>query len=162
MTRTTEDIEDMIDTYADMILRLAINQTKNHATAEDITQTVCMKYMESDMKFENAEHKKAWLLRVTINECKKHFRSFFTAKRVVLPEGCELSAEAATEDSLECEAVTEAIGALPLKYRSVIHLYYYENYSVKEISRLLGKKENTVMSDLHRARAALKSKLQYS
>ena len=140
MTRRTEDIEDMIDTYANMIMRLAVNQTKNYATAEDITQTVCMKYMENNINFENAQHKKAWLLRVTFNECKKHFRSFFNARRAELPEDYEKFTMEEAEDNEEFDVIVSAIEDLPLKYRTVIHLYYYEDYSVKEMAGLLARK----------------------
>ena len=158
MVRTEEKLKNVIETYSDMILKLTLSYVRDYDTAEDITQTVFVKYMVEEKVFTSEEHQKAWLLRVAINECKKHFRSYWYAKRSEFP-----SEEYLTVKNEEGHPeVLEAIYGLPMKYREVIHLYYYEELSVKEISSILGRKENTIMSDLHRARKLLKRALEES
>lgn len=156
MVRTNEDLENVIEAYSDMLLKLSLSYVRDYDTAEDITQNVLVKYMTEDKAFESEEHVKAWLLRVAVNECKKHFRSYWYSRRSEFPSE-EPGDEKHREDYSE---VLEAVYRLPIKYRECIHLYYYEELSVKEISSLLGKKENTIMSDLYRARKILKKVLE--
>lgn len=156
MVRTNEELENVIETYGDMVLKLSLSYVRDYDTAEDITQNVFVKYMIEEKQFESGEHVKAWLLRVTINECKKHFRSYWNSRRGDFPSEGLVDGKM-TEDYRE---VLEAVYSLPMKYRACIHLYYYEELSIKEISSLLGRKENTIMSDLHRARKILKEVLE--
>ncbi len=105
------------------------------------------------MNFENEEHEKAWLCRVTINKCKDLCKSFWR-KNVDSIEDREIPfVDRAERD------VLQAVLSLPKKFKDVIYLFYYEDYSVKEISEMLDQKENTVYSNLHRARKLLKQKL---
>lgn len=156
MVPTEEELKNVIETYSDMILKLSLSYVRDYDVAEDITQTVFVKYMTEKKVFESEEHKKSWLLRVAINECKKHFRSYWYAKRSEFPSEEHLTAKNEEEHS----EVLEAVYSLPMKYREVIHLYYYEELRVKEISEVLKRKENTVMSDLYRARKLLKKALE--
>ncbi len=152
---------EIITKYSDTVFKLAFVYVKNRSTAEDISQNVFIKYMESaDKCFESDEHLKAWLLRVTINECKKNFRSLWTRKTDLYSTD-ELSMLVNTPVQTECyEPLLEALMKLPKKYNLVIHLYYYEELSIKEISSMLHRKENTVMSDIHRARGLIKEYLE--
>lgn len=152
MVRTTEDVESTINEYGDTVFKIALSHVKDYATAEDISQNVFIKYMLGKTMYNDENHKKAWLIRVTINDCKKHFRSFWNKNRA------ELSDVAVETNDLN-EEVFCAVMSLPIKYRIGIHLYYYEELSIKEISKILKRKENTIMSDLHRARKILRKKL---
>lgn len=156
MVRTKEELENVIEAYSDMVLKISLSYVRDYDTAEDITQNVFVKYMTEEKRFESEKHVKAWLLRVAINECKKHFRSYWNSRRSEFPSS-EPAAGKQVEDYSE---VLEAVYRLPMKYRVCIHLYYYEELSIKEISSLLGRKENTVMSDLYRARQILKKVLE--
>ena len=146
--RTNAEIERVVNEYATMLLRVAYSQLNNRAEAEDTVQEVLLKYMEKAPIFQSEEHEKAWLLRVTVNHCKNHLASAWFRKRADLDEGIPAL------DNAELEVVS-AVAALPAKYRAVVHLYYFEGYSTKEIAEILHSRPNTVSSRLSRARALL-------
>ena len=147
------DIENTVEQFSNTIYKIAFSYTKSKEVSEDVMQNVFVRYMTSDKTFEDMEHKKAWLIKVTINECKKYFRrltsQFKKESKVLLNDW-----------SNEQYNIYDSIMELPQKYRVVVHLYYYEEFSIKEISALLKLKENTVMSLLHRARQRLKKVLE--
>ena len=145
----------IIEKYFNMIYKLALAQTRDQQIAEDVTSDVFLKYMESKKVFENEEHIKAWLLRVTINTSRSVFSSSWFKKTVPLEETLE-GAGIPEEES----EVYLAVMNLPEKYRTVIHLFYYEGFSVLEIADILNSKESTVKSQLLRARALLKDSLK--
>ncbi len=151
--RTQRNIIETIERYSDTIFKVALSYTKDKATAEDILQDVLIKYMTDNTEFHEEEHKKAWLLRVTINECKKFFRSIWNVRKIPLED-------IYTFEKPERHAVFFAVMELPIKYRIVIHLFYYEEMSIKEISNILKMNENTIMSRLHRGRKILKEVLE--
>jgi RNA polymerase sigma-70 factor (ECF subfamily) len=142
-----------LNTYKNMVYRLAIAYLKNVQDAEDTTQDVFMKLYRQDIKGFSAEQEKAWLIRVTINACKDILKSAWRRRTTPLDENvafCE------TEQS----DLFYAVMALSLKYRMVIHLYYYEDYPVKEIADILHIKETTVQTRLMRARRKLQEILE--
>jgi len=151
--RDKVDIENTVEQFSNTIYKIAFSYTKSKEVSEDVMQNVFVRYMTSDKTFEDLEHKKAWLIKVTINECKKYFRwltsQFKKESKVLLNDW-----------SNEQYNIYDSIMELPQKYRVVVHLYYYEEFSIKEISALLKLKENTVMSLLHRARQRLKKVLE--
>ena len=151
--RTNAEIERVVNEYATMLLRVAYAQLNNRAEAEDTVQEVLLKYMEKAPIFQSEEHEKAWLLRVTVNHCKNHLASAWFRKRADLDEGIPAL------DNAELEVVS-AVAALPAKYRAVVHLYYFEGYSTKEIAEILHSRPNTVSSRLSRARALLAKALK--
>ena len=151
--RTNAEIERVVNEYATMLLRVAYSQLNNRAEAEDTVQEVLLKYMEIAPIFQSEEHEKAWLLRVTVNHCKNHLASAWFRKRADLDEGIPAL------DNEELEVVS-AVAALPAKYRAVVHLYYFEGYSTKEIAEILHSRPNTVSSRLSRARALLAKALK--
>ena len=130
-------------------------QLKSYADTEDIFQTVFLKYVLSSVSFENEEHEKAWFIRVTINTCKDLLKSFFHRHVTSLDEILERPAQM-REDHRE---VLEAVLSLPQKYREVVYLHYYEGYTAPEISRILGKKVNTIYTLLTRSKQMLREKL---
>lgn len=137
------------------VYRIALSYTKNKSDAEDIMQDVFLKYLKKGVGFESVEHEKAWFIRVTINTAK----TFFLRRRthVDLDEIAELAGDSGGQREL---SVLDAVNSLPKRQRVCIHLFYYEDYSVKEISDVLSMPESTVKSHLHRARAALSEKLK--
>ena len=151
--RTNADSERVENEYATTLLRVAYSQLNNRAEAEDTVQEVLLKYMEKAPVFQSEEHEKAWLLRVTVNHCKNHLASAWFRKRADLDEGIPAL------DNEELEVVS-AVAALPAKYRAVVHLYYFEGYSTKEIAEILHSRPNTVSSRLSRARALLAKALK--
>ena len=152
MYRFTYD--DIAGKYIDTVYRLALSRTKSPENAEDVTQEVFLKLMQTHKEFESEEHVKAWLLRVTINCTKDLFLSSWFRRTEALDEKID------SVQSYEHEEKSDlyyALMQLPRKYRTVIHLYYYEGYSVKEIAEIMKTAEGTVKSQLHRGRDLLKN-----
>jgi RNA polymerase sigma-70 factor, ECF subfamily len=147
-------IERIVEEYTDMILRLAMHHVRNRSEAEDITQKVFLKVLKVYPSFQSQEHEKAWILRVTINLCKDYFKSSWFRKITSMEEHYSTGFQEYKGELLS------VVQKLPQKYRNVIYLYYYEEMSITEVSRILGVKEGTIMSWLHRARAKLKVMLK--
>lgn len=156
MVRTKEDVETIINLYGDSVFKLAFSIIKDCASAEDIAQNVFIKYMQEKKEFQGLEHKKAWLLRTTINECKMHLRYYWNSKRVEFPSECEIS----RDDVMQDNTLLDVLMSLPRKYREAIHLFYYEELPIKEIAAILGKKEATIKTNLHRGKQLLRRKLE--
>ena len=152
-SKTDVSSDEVIRKYFDMVYKLALSQTKNQTFAEDVTQDVFVRFIQNKDKFESEEHIKAWLIRVTINCSKSVFMSSWFKKIVPLEEDL-------TFDNPEKSDVYFAVQDLPLKYRTVIHLFYSEDMSVREIAESIDIKESTVKSHLHRGRMLLKNKLK--
>ena len=149
-----DEKKEMIEKYFDMVYKLAVSQTKDVHHGEDIAGEVFLKFLQSKKEFESEEHVKAWLIRVTINLSKSLFSASWHRKTVPLEEN--ILAEMPQEES----DVYEQVLSLPKKYRAVIHLFYYEDMSIAEISHILEINQSTVRSQLHRGRAILKEKLK--
>lgn len=153
--RSEEEVRQAIDRYADTVRRICGVHLKNREDTEDIFQTVFLKYAMSAPDFQSPEHEKAWMIRVTINACKDLLRSLLRRRTVSLDEVLEQPAPI-PEDHRE---VLEAVLSLPVKYKDVVYLHYYEGYTAPQIGEILGKKANTVYTLLTRARQMLKEKL---
>ena len=139
----------------DTVRRLCLVYLKNHADAEDIFQTVFLKYALSSLRFESEEHEKAWLIRVTRNACRDLLKSFFRSRTVPLEQLCHLPADA-PEDTSE---VIQAVLSLPAKYRDAVYLHYCEGYTAPEVAGILKKKVSSVYTLLSRARVLLRERL---
>jgi RNA polymerase sigma-70 factor (ECF subfamily) len=150
--RSEAEANRAIDLYADTVRRICMVHLKSYADTEDIFQTVFLKYILSPVVFENVEHEKAWFIRVTINSCKDLLKSFFRKNIVSLDEVIPIAAET-TEEHRE---VLEAVLSLPLKYRDVVYLHYYEGYTAAEIGKMLNKNVNTIYTLLRRAKGLLR------
>ena len=153
--RSEEEANRAIGRYADTVRRICMVHLKNESDTEDIFQTVFLKYVLHSAPFESEEHEKAWIIRVTINACKDLLRSLLRRRTVSLDEVLEQPAPI-PEDHRE---VLEAVLSLPVKYKDVVYLHYYEGYTASQIGEILGKKANTVYTLLTRARQMLKEKL---
>ncbi|MEE0980628.1 MAG: RNA polymerase sigma factor [Acutalibacteraceae bacterium] len=137
--------------FTDTVYRVALHNTANFSDAEDVTQEVFVKLLETNKAFRDSEHLKAWLIRVTINLCRDKMKK---SSRETLVEN--VFPNKPNEDKSE---VLEAVKALPEKYRNAIYLHYYEGYTAKEIGKILDAKESTVLSWLSRGRDALRKEL---
>ena len=153
--RSEQEVNRAIQQYSDTVRRLCMIHLKNYADTEDIFQTVFLKYVLSSVSFESDEHEKAWFIRVTINACKDLIKSFFRSRTVSLDEVMEQPAELPPD----YREVWEAVFSLPQKYRDVIYLHYFEDYTAPQISRILGKNVNTIYTLLTRSRQMLREKL---
>ena len=141
----------LVDSYADMIVRIGCNYLKERFDAEDVCQEVFLSFLSENRSFESETHEKAWIIRTTINICKNHLKCAFIRHTVPLETAEEMPASA--EQALE---FPEAMKSLPENYRITLYLHYFEGYSVKEIASILGKRENTVSAWLSRGRKKLK------
>ncbi len=148
-------VEEILAKYSDMVYRLAYARTKHRQDAEDITQEVFLKYIRAGKHFEDEEHRKAWLLKVTVNTSKSILTSAWARHYAIMEEVPEQSTE--MEEKPE---VFYVVQQLPEKYRIVIQLFYYEELSVREISEIISKKESTVKSLLRRGREQMKDLLE--
>ena len=153
--RSEQEVNLAIERYSDMVLRLCMVSLKNPQDAEDVVQTVFLKYTLSNQIFETADHEKAWLIRVTVNCCRDLLKSFFRKHTVSLED----VAEYADRTTLEQSSVLEAVRSLPKKYREVVYLHYYEGYTAPEIAGILHQNPNTIYTHLSRAREQLKEML---
>ena len=149
-------VAQAIERHADTVKRLCMVYLKNNADAEDIFQTVFLKYALSDATFECPEHESAWIVRVTINACKDLLRSVFLRRTVPLDQ---VTGWTEITDSAHRE-VLEAVLSLPEKYRVPIYLHYYEGYTAPEIGKLTHRNVNTVYTLLNRGKRMLKEVLE--
>ena len=153
--RSEQETIRAIERHSDTVRRLCAVHLKNDADTEDIFQAVFLKYVLSSVSFESEEHEKAWFIRVTINACKDLLKSFFRSHTVPLDEIVERPSELPPD----YKEVWEAVCSLPPKYRDVVYLHYFEDYTAPQIGRILGKNVNTVYTLLTRSKQMLKEKL---
>lgn len=133
----TIQAEKIIREHADMIYRIALHNLKNPADAEDIFQDVCLNLLTKNAPLFDDVYIKNWLIRVTINKCKNFQKSHWQSKRDSMDSAVNIPAE-------ESQAIPELVYSLPQKYRNIIYLYYYEEYTVAEIAQILKENKNTV------------------
>jgi RNA polymerase sigma factor (sigma-70 family) len=153
--RSEQEVNRAIERHSDTVRRLCMIHLKNYADTEDIFQTVFLKYVLSSVCFESEEHEKAWFIRVTINACKDLLKSFFRSRTTSLDEIMELPSALPAEN----KEVLDAVLSLPKKYRDVVYLHYFEDYTAPQIGNILGKNVNTVYTLLTRSRQMLREKL---
>lgn len=147
------DKKAICEKYFDSIYRLVLCRAKNKDATDDIVQDVFYKYIKTEKDFETEEHIKAWLIRVAINATNSYFTSSWFKRTEALDENLVF-------DTQEKSDVYYAVMSLPQKYRTVIHLFYYEDLPIAKISEYLGINESTIKSQLKRAREMLSEKLK--
>ena len=148
------ELTRIVEKYQKQLFVIAFHVCRNRSDAEDAVQEAFLKLWAKKPRLEGEEHLRNWLIRVTINECK---RSFGAHWRKVEP--LEAYADKLTFSSEENSETYRAVMDLPGKYRIVIHLHYYEGYSTAEIAQLLRMKQSTVCTQLERGRKLLKNML---
>ncbi|MCL1823842.1 MAG: sigma-70 family RNA polymerase sigma factor [Oscillospiraceae bacterium] len=164
---TKDSFEAVLGAYSDMVYRLAFSRVKNSFDANDITQEVFLKYIRADKTYNDEEHRKAWLIKTTVNTSKSLVLSSWNRRRSSAEFSDDNPELTAVPDknlhNIETKSVIlSAVMNLPKKYRTVIHLFYYEDMSLNDITQATGMTVNTVKSQLHRARGLLKEKLSES
>ena len=147
--------------YKDTVFKLAYSYCKDKSQAEDAFQEVFYKFMRRSPQFKDREHEKAWFIRTTINVCKDILKSKWRRSVVQLEEWDSDRAFWQNPGDM-IEELREAILSLPEKYRVPIHLYYYEEYSVREIAHILHRGESAVQTQLQRGREKIKQSMERS
>ena len=142
------DTEAAVRAYGAMVYRLAYTQLRSRQDADDVFQEVFLRYHRAAPAFTGEEHRKAWLLRVTVNCARSLAASPWRRRAVPLED-----AYAYTDP--EASGLDEALARLPARYRAVLHLFYFEGYATEEIARILNLRPSTVRAQLTRARQRL-------
>ena len=153
---TNEQFTCYAERYIDTVFRVAFHYLRSAADAEDVTQNTFIKLWERKEAFPDDDYARKWLIRVAVNECKSLWRTAWHRKTTYLEEAEREPVFSTPEKSDLYYAVRE----LPVKYRQIVHLYYFEEYSVKEIAGLMKLSETAVQTRLLRARQQLKEKLK--
>lgn len=148
--------QELFEKYQNNLYAVAFNVCRNAEDAEDVVQDTFIQYYSFRKQFDNEQHIRAWLIRVAINRAKNMNRTFWRKNKMSLEDYMETL----LFETPESGELFEAVMNLPEKYRIVIHLFYYEDYSVREIAGILKLSEGNVKVRLSRARSLLKDKLQ--
>lgn len=149
-------VQELVEMYKDNIYAAAFNICKSAADAEDVVQDTFLQYYMTKKEFDDEKHIRYWILRVAINKAKNIQSSFRRKNEISLED----YVETLTFETPESRELFEEVMKLPEKYRVVIHLFYYEDYSVKEIAKILRTTESSVKVRLSRGRAKLKDALK--
>ena len=150
---TDEYIRRVVEEYSPMLLKIALTRLHSPADAEDAVQEAFLRLLTARPRFRDGDHERAWLIRTTLHRASDIRRA---AERGNLPLDQAEAAECRDEPS----ELLSAVQALPEKYSAIIHLHYYEGYSIKEISKLLGLPAPTVGTRLARGRERLRQTLK--
>ena len=145
---SASELEEVMGRYQTMVFRLAYSYTRSRSDAQDLCQEVFLRYFCSRPPFASEEHRRAWLLRVTVNRCKTHLTSWWVRRTVPLDDRIPMPEP-------EPLALDEALRQLAEKDRLVIHLFYYEECSTREIARMMRTTEGAVRTRLTQARQRL-------
>lgn len=149
-TEKQKKLEVAFETYSDMVFRLALSRTRNRTYADDILGEVFLKLVENIGKLKSNEHIKAWLIRVTINSSNTYLKKI-GRESIPIEEDIPVFADDGFRE------VYFAVLSLPEGYRTAIHLFYYENVSIKDISSFLGQSESATKMQLKRGKEKLKN-----
>ena len=148
--------QELFEKYQNNLYAVAFNVCRNAEDAEDVVQDTFIQYYSFKKQFDNEQHIRAWLIRVAINKAKNMNRTFWRKNKMSLEDYMETL----TFETPESGELFEAAMNLPEKYRIVIHLFYFEDYTIHEIAKILKLSEGNVKVRLSRARSLLREKLQ--
>ena len=157
--KDASDAAAFVRRYSGMILRLCFTYSLGRADAQDICQNVFLKLLQSDRRFDSEGETRAFIIRITINECKDVLKSGWRRRSVPLDELIEREVPFLPEENT---GVLAAVQRLPVKYRESVYLYYYEGYNAEEIAAMVGAKPAAVRQRLARAREKLRKELEGS
>lgn len=149
-------VDEAFQKYGDRTFSAAFSVCRDRVDADDAVQDAFIKYYSMGLDYENEEHIRAWLIRVAVNRAKDIASSFWRKNKVAWEEYMDELPFETPED----RGLFEAVMRLPEKYRVAIHLFYYEEYAVGEIAKILRLREGTVKSQLNRGRKLLKNMLE--
>lgn len=148
--------EEIVKAYSDMVYRVAFNILADTEDCKDCMQNVFLRYYKHQDSIKEEEHAKAWLIRVAVNESKRILKLNSRKPEVSLDE----IANKVFKEDTESKELFKEVMKLDKKYRTVVFLYYYEGYSLKEIADILRRNPATVRTQLSRARELLKNQLK--
>lgn len=154
---TEQEFQAVYERQAERIYKICCFYLGNPSDAQDAVQNIFIRLLEKKTAFRDRQHEMAWLCTVARNHCRDILRSGWHKKRAVLetlPETAAQEAEPAGNPHLQ-----QALRRLPVKQKEVLYLYYYEEYSIREISALLKRKESTIQTQLAAGRKKLKAQL---
>jgi RNA polymerase sigma-70 factor (ECF subfamily) len=154
-SKVSQNIEELYERHYDMIFRVSFSYLKNTEDTKDIVSEIFLKLLQNKINFKDAEHEKAYLLRMTINLCKNYLKHW-RRKNENIDDYANLEGENPFQEDETLKIILE----LPEKYKYVIHLYYYEGYTSEEIAKLLKKPHSTIRYHLQEARKLLKGVLE--
>lgn len=151
-----QSVQELAEKYQNNLFAIAFHICKNKEDAEDVVQDTFIQYHTIKKNFESEQHIRAWLIRVTINKAKNMNHTFWRKNKMSIEDYMETL----VFETSESETLFETVMKLPEKYRIVIHLFYYEDYSVREIANILRISESNVKVRLSRGRSILKEQLK--
>ena len=151
-----QSVQELAALYQRSLFAAAFNMCKNKQDAEDEVQDTFVQYYTTKKEFESEQHVRAWLMRVAVNKAKNINRTFWRRNKVSIEDYMETL----VFETPEAETLFETVMQLPEKYRIVIHLYYYEDYTVSEIADILKLSESNVKIRLSRGRGMLRNALK--
>ena len=151
-----QPVQELAASYQGSLFAAAFNVCRNAQDAEDVVQDTFVQYYTSKKEFESEQHIRAWLMRVAVNKAKNINRTFWRRNKISIEDYMETL----VFETPAAETLFETVMQLPDKYRIVIHLYYYEEYAVREIAQILKLSESNVKIRLSRGRAMLKETLK--
>ncbi len=151
-----QSVQELAALYQASLFAVAFNVCKNAQDAEDVVQDTFVQYYTTKKEFESAQHIRAWLIRVAVNKAKNITRTFWRRNKLSIEDYMDTL----VFETPAAENLFETVMQLPDKYRIVIHLYYYEEYAVREIADILRLSESNVKIRLSRGRALLKQTLK--
>lgn len=151
-----QPVQELAASYQGSLFAAAFNVCKNAQDAEDVVQDTFVQYYTTKKEFESEQHIRAWLMRVAVNKAKNVNRTFWRRNKISIEDYMETL----VFETPAAETLFETVMQLPEKYRIVIHLYYYEEYAVREIAQILKLSESNVKIRLSRGRAMLKETLK--
>ncbi|MBM7837036.1 RNA polymerase sigma-70 factor (ECF subfamily) [Alkalihalobacillus xiaoxiensis] len=163
---TEEAIGQLMDTYSDDVLHLVFSYVKNRTTAEDLTQEIFIKCYEKLVQFNHHSSIKTWLYRIAVNHCKDylrswHYRKINFGKKILdyIPSKSKQVDEEVISKNV-ADRLSSAVMELPVKYREVVFLHYYEELTFAQISKITGVNTNTLKTRVKHARELLKHKMK--
>lgn len=151
-----EEFEKIYIRQSTKILNLCRTYLGNEEDAKEAVQNIFIKLLEKHITFKDTNHETAWLCKTTRNHCLDVLKSSWHKKRVDMESVPETSATSNNQDNHENAILKKALNQLSIKQKEVIYLYYYEEYSIKEISKMLGRSQSTIQSQLAAGRKKLK------
>jgi len=159
-------IDEVMNKYGQEILQLVYSYVNNKEVAEDLTQDIFVKCYKSLHTYKGKSKLKTWLWRIAINHCKDYIKSWYN-KKVIVTEN-EFTYTGVQKESVEQTVIqndedrrlASAVMNLPIKYREVIYLFYFEELPIKDIAMVIEVKENTIKTRLKKAKELLKKGLE--
>ena len=159
-------LDEIMNRYGQDILRLVYSYVKDREIAEDLTQDIFVKCYKSLHTYRGKSKLRTWLWRIAINHCKDFLKSWYNKNVITIDNEStqnrtkkEMVEQVIIRKEEDTELIT-SIMLLPIKYREVIYLFYYEELLIKEIAVVIEASANTVKTRLRRAKELLKERLE--